>query len=206
MADDPNPPASTDDPADPPADPPKDPALGDPGKKALDEERAARRDAERTAKAAEKARKELEERLAAIEAENATDQEKAIAAARKEGESEATARANTRIIRSEVKAAAATKLNDPNDAIAMLDLSQFEVDADGNVDEKAIASAIDELVTAKPYLAVGATPRTGNGDGGAHEDPGDLTLEQQIAEAEAKGDMRLSTSLKSQRLTQSLNL
>ena len=64
-----------------------------------------------------------------------------------------------RILRSEVKVAAAGKLNDPADALAHLDLSAFEVDDDGNADEAAIASAIDKLLEDKPYLGAGATAR-----------------------------------------------
>lgn len=191
MPDNPEPPAP-----ETPPEAPKPPAdtLGDPGKKALEEERRAR-------KRAEKEAKEAADALAAIQAESASESEKAIAAARKEGESEATQKANKRVIRSEVKAAAASKLQDPNDAVSMLDLGQFEVDADGNVDESAISAAIDELVTQKPYLAVGARPApTGNGDGGAHPPAPKVTLQQQIAAAEKAGDWVLSTQLKSQLL------
>ncbi len=69
------------------------------------------------------------------------------------------AKANRRILRSEVKAAAAGKLADPNDALHMLDLDQFEVDDDGNVDEDEIATAIADLLEKKPYLAAQSGPK-----------------------------------------------
>ena len=46
----------------------------------------------------------------------------------------------------------------------LLDLTKFKVTDDGDLDESAIASAIDELVKNKPYLAAGAKPNTGSGD------------------------------------------
>ncbi|WNZ11634.1 hypothetical protein [Streptomyces sp. 11x1] len=75
----------------------------------------------------------------------------------------ATAAANTRIVKAEIRAAAAKKLADPRDALRFLDLEQFEVDAD------EIAEAIEDLIKSKPYLAAApARPRfQGTGDGGA---------------------------------------
>ncbi|WP_190263666.1 hypothetical protein [Glutamicibacter nicotianae] len=63
-------------------------------------------------------------------------------------------KANERIVRSEIKSAAAGKLQNPALAIRLLDLADFEVDEDGNVDEDEIAQAIDELLEREPYLAV----------------------------------------------------
>jgi hypothetical protein len=37
--------------------------------------------------------------------------------------------------------------------VRLLDLSQFELDADGNVDEDEVADAIKDLIERKPYLA-----------------------------------------------------
>jgi len=56
-------------------------------------------------------------------------------------------------VRAEVRAAAAGKLADPSDALRFLDLAQFEVGEDGDIDQDEIADAIDELLTQKPYLA-----------------------------------------------------
>lgn len=81
-------------------------------------------------------------------------------AQRRQVESEALAKANGRIVRAEVRAAAAGKLADPADALRFLDLDQFEVGDDGDVDEDEIADAIEELITQKPYLAA----QRGEGD------------------------------------------
>ena len=99
--------------------------------------------------------------------QNRTEAEKAIAAARAEGKSEAQKAANDRLLKADVRALAAGKLADPADAVRLLDLSQFTVGEDGETDEKAIAAAIDQLVKDKPYLAAKPTGFQGTGDGGA---------------------------------------
>jgi hypothetical protein len=89
----------------------------------------------------------------------------------REAEAKATAKANERIVKAEVRASAAGKLSDPLDALKFLDLSKFEVDADGNVDTEEIDDAIVDLLEKKPYLAVPAQGERkrfkGSGDGGA---------------------------------------
>lgn len=80
----------------------------------------------------------------------------------------ATTAANTRILKAEVRAAAKGRLADPKDALTFLDLSAFEVDEDGSVDEDEIADAIEDLLKNKPYLAAATAKRfQGTGDGGA---------------------------------------
>lgn len=132
--------------------------LGDAGKKALAAERAAARAAEKRAKTAEAA-------LEKARLENASAEEKALAAARAEGRTEAMSVANVRLVRAEVKAAAGGVLQDPEDAVRLLDLAEFEVDDDGEIDTKAITAAVQRLATAKPYLAVGAKPTALPGGG-----------------------------------------
>lgn len=132
--------------------------LGDAGKKALAAERAA-------AKAAEKRAKALESELEKLRLENASAEEKAIAAAKAEGRTEALTVSNARLLRAEVKAAASGVLQDPDDAVRLLDLDQFEVDDDGEVDTKAITAAVERLAKSKPYLAVGAKPTALPGGG-----------------------------------------
>ncbi|MFD6874524.1 MULTISPECIES: hypothetical protein [unclassified Streptomyces] len=129
--------------------------LGDRGKRAL----AAMKGKWR----AERDRaKELEQRLAEKDGEGEAD------TARRKAEQDAVAKANTRIVKSEVKAAAKGVLADPADAFKFLDLDQFEVGEDGNIDEDEIADAIADLVKSKPYLAAApATRFQGTGDGGA---------------------------------------
>ena len=72
---------------------------------------------------------------------------------RAQAEADAIGKANQRIVRAEVRAAAAAKLADPTDALLYIDLDQFEVGDDGEVDASAVASAVDALVKSKPYLA-----------------------------------------------------
>ncbi|MEV4858932.1 hypothetical protein [Streptomyces ossamyceticus] len=107
-------------------------------------------------------RKELERQLAAKK--NSGDGDDAVAKAT----AAATAKANTRIIKAEIRAAAAKKLADPRDALRFLDLEQFEVDEEGEVDADEIAEAINDLIKSKPYLAAQGRQRfQGTGDGGA---------------------------------------
>lgn len=131
--------------------------LGEAGRKALRAERDARAQAERERDALAAERDELK-------AKTQTEQEKALEDAKKAGAAEATLAANRRIVKSELRAACAGKVTDPDDAVALLgDLDRFIVK--GEPDVKAISSAIDELVKAKPYLAAAgkAKPLPGGG-------------------------------------------
>lgn len=105
-----------------------------------------------------------------------SETEKAVEKARKEAEAAARAESNktweTRVVRSEVRVAAAGKLADPEDAVRFLDLSTFKVDDNGEVDGKAIAAAIDELVKTKPYLAANGTRGTRDFDAGSRTPAG----------------------------------
>ena len=115
-------------------------ALGDAGKQALDRMKAKLKAANERARAAE---------AKAAAAADVDESDKV----RREAEAAALAKANSRIIRAEVKAAAATRLADPADALNFLDLDSFEVDDDGDVDQDEIAQAIADLIARKPYLA-----------------------------------------------------
>ena len=142
-----------------------DKALGDAGKQAIDRMKAERKAAREQA-AAEKTRADaLQAKLDGKEAEHA-EQEKA-----RQAELAALAKADERILKAEVRAAAAAKLADPADALLHIDLSEFEVDSDGAVDGAAIAAAIDDLIVKKPYLsAQGGKRFEGTADGGARND------------------------------------
>lgn len=165
MADDPNtdPSANADPNANKP-DPKPDPDDGGKGgKTALLSDLASERDRRQ---AAEKAAKDAAAELDKIRKQHMSDAEKAVAQAKEEGRAEALSTANERLLKAEVRAAAAGKLADPNIAVRLLDLSEFEVSADGDVDTKAITKAIDGLAKQYPALAAnGGGP--GDGDGGA---------------------------------------
>ena len=132
-------------------------ALGDPGKRAIVRERAAREQAERDLVAARSA-----ERLGQKPAEatvepvdiNAIIQQAVTAAiqpfqqAQQERETEEAQRA----IREEVRKVAEPRLHDVSDALVHLSLSDLS-DASGKPDAEKIKAAVDSLVTARPYLA-----------------------------------------------------
>jgi hypothetical protein len=174
-------------------------ALGDAGKKALDSMKA-RWKTERDA------RRKLEEKMEALKAPAAsgtTDQADA-AEIKRQATRDANAKANARILKSEIKAAAAGKLADPSDALAYLDPKSFEVDDNGDVDAEELADAIDDLLTRKPYLAAKAVSRfQGTGDGGAARKasgPSQLTRQDlkgmsPAAISKAKADGRLNKVL-----------
>ncbi len=191
-----NPPADDVDPddVDPDADPNADPAdddgdpegadkLGDPGKKALA--------TMKTKLAAAKAElRELRKvKAAADDAEPTPEQA-------------AQAKANTKILRAEIRAAAKGVLADPTDAYKFLDLTEFEVDDDGEVDREQLDDALAELVKSKPYLAATKGPGKrfqGGADGGPRGGQ-PKSLDQQIADAEKAGDWAVARRLKLSKL------
>lgn len=129
--------------------------LGDKGKRAL----ASMKGKWRTER---QKRKELEDRLAEKDGADEAEQ------ARRKAEADALSKANSRILKAEIRAAAKGRLNDPKDALTFLDLDQFEVGEDGEIDPEEIEEAIEDLLKAKPYLAAATAKRfQGTGDGGA---------------------------------------
>jgi hypothetical protein len=140
-------------------------ALGDAGKKALDAMKAERN-------ADREARKALEAEFAAFKAKaEGKEAEYAAEQAAQKVKDEALAVANDRILKAEIRAAAASKLADPADALRFIDMSAFEVGADGEVDASAINSAIENLISTKPYLAAqGGKKFQGSADGGARNE------------------------------------
>jgi hypothetical protein len=84
-----------------------------------------------------------------------------------------------RIVKAEVKALGAKKLEDPEDAVAFLGDLQGFVDDDGEVDASALNKAIDKLIERKPYLAAKGAGRKRHGDGdggdrGSADKPADM--------------------------------
>lgn len=70
------------------------------------------------------------------------------------------------LVRAEVRAAAAGRLRDPADALALLDVAALAGDG-GDIDTAAVAAAVDQLVKDKPYLAAESTGSAPWGDVGA---------------------------------------
>jgi len=147
-------------------------ALGDPGKKALDSMKAQWKAERDRAAAAEQASKAHADKIADLEASVAKfegrEAEFEAAQEAKKVQDEALAKANDRIRKAEVRAAAKGVLQDPSDAFVHLDLSTIEVGDDGEVDLQQVNDALTDLVEAKPYLAVQDERRfKGSADAGA---------------------------------------
>jgi hypothetical protein len=163
-------------------------------KKALAAERKARREAEKKASALEAAKADAGKEPA----------EQALEQARREAREEAQTAFNQRLVRAELKAALAGKVNNPALALKVIDSSEIDVDANGEVDAQSVTDAIEAALSQYPELKpVDQKKFTGTADQGAKgkaTQPQQLTREQlksltpeQIVEAEAKG--QLSTLL-----------
>lgn len=159
-------------------------------KKALAAERKARRDAEKKARDLEVARADASKEPA----------EQALEQAKREAREEAQNAFNDRIKRAELKAALAGKVNDPALALKVIDTSEIDIDANGEVDAQSVTDAIEAAIAQYPVLRSADVKKfTGTADQGAKgkaAQPPQLTREQlkslspeQILEAEAKGQL-----------------
>jgi hypothetical protein len=176
-------------------------SLGDAGKRALDSMKSKWK-AERTQRQA------LERQIAEASTAPAEGSETPdVDSIKRQAASEATAKANARILRSEIKAAAAGKFADVSDAILNIDLTAFEVDENGDVDADEIAEAIQGVLTRKPHLAAATAKRfQGTGDGGAaRKAPGPVQLTEsdldrmspeQISKAKREGRLNKILGIK----------
>jgi hypothetical protein len=115
--------------------------------------------------------RKLEGELERLKREGLSEQERAVAEAEARGREQALAEAGTKLLEAQVRAAAAGKLRDPDDAVRYLDLRELvELDED----ERELGKRIDKLVEAKPYLGAdnGERPRVGARSQGARTAPG----------------------------------
>lgn len=139
--------------------PPDDQSLGDAGRRALDAEREARRTAERKAT-------DLERRLTELEESGKSEQEKAIAKARREGATEARTQADARIRRAEVRSAlvaAGIVQSELELAAQASDFASLELNDDLEV--QGLEEAVKGFKAAHPALFAATTPQ-GSADGG----------------------------------------
>jgi hypothetical protein len=167
------------DPTPDPDAPAPDDSLGDAGKKALDAMKAKWKAAEKSDK---EARAELAKRIAADAIKDKPADEQALETARAEARAEAAKAANVRIVKSELRLAAKGVLADPADALAFINLDDFDVNEDGDVDADALSEAISDLIARKPHLAAGAPRKF---EGGADQGPkGKSAKQAQITRAE----------------------
>ncbi|MFG2147526.1 hypothetical protein ACGFRG_25570 [Streptomyces sp. NPDC048696] len=122
-------------------------------------ERAAR-------EAAEKRASEAEQEAARLRRSNAATKGTDLDALRSEIRQEFTAQ----LVRAELRAAAAGRLRDPADALALLDVAAL-AGSGGDIDAAAVAAAVDQLVKDKPYLAAdqGSAPAWGDVGAGPRE-------------------------------------
>jgi hypothetical protein len=129
--------------------------------------------------------------------EDAPDPEKIRAELRAEF-AEAT---NKKLVAAEAKAALAGKVHKPATALRLLDLSDVEVDADGNVDTQALDDLIVKLLEDEPYLAVAqGTPQrfqgpADQGPRGAAKSE-EQRLSEELAEATQKRDFTRAIGIK----------
>ena len=162
----------------------------------LAKNRQAAKDAERARKAEAKRVKDYQRQLDRYREKHGDlpDEEPDPAA-------EALAKANQRILSAEVRAAAKGKFHDVSDAFANLDLSEFEVGDDGDVDSEAIEAALDDILEKKPYLSAATVEKKekrfqGSADQGTPSGAADKqwtkadvdrATPEQIVEADTKG-------------------
>lgn len=164
-------------------------ALGDAGKKALDEMKGKWHSSRDEAK-------ELRAQLEALKGKSEAPKED-VAALREQlrGELQAGVMRDRALDRIEAKAAAL--FADPEDAVALLRDKVDDFIVDGKLDNGEIMGALKGLLERKPHLAATAQARfTGDGDGGARKGskPDQLTRDdlkkmtpEQIVKAQSDG-------------------
>lgn len=178
--------------------------LGKPGKAALDDERKARREAEKKLKAAERELTRYQEAEEATRQAQLTETEKLQAriAELEQEKLESTKASQERTTRlAVVTEASRLGFADPTDAYGLLDQAALDHDEDGAPTN--VKALLEELLTSKPYLRSAAARPSGSIDIGATGGP-TPSLDQRIREAEDKGDWATSRALKSQKLAQQM--
>lgn len=137
----------------PPVDPPADDDPDKGAKAALVAEREARRQERDERK---QMRVELDALKQQLADRDKPAEELALEQARREAEQAVLEKANARIVRSELKAAAAGKVKRPDLLIKITDLSAIEVDENGDPDADALNDAITTFLEEYPELSVEA--------------------------------------------------
>jgi hypothetical protein len=121
---------------------------------------------------------------------------------RREVSAELTAQANRRVLEADVRAAAAADFQDPADVLRFLDVATIEVGPNGQAHPDDIKQALTGLLATKPYLAKAAEQRfAAPVDQGPRGSSVPKTLDEQIAEAQAAGNIRLAMHLQTSKLT-----
>ena len=115
------------------------------------------------------ARKQAEAKIAEAEKAAMSEQERAIAEAREQARNEAQSEFATERLADRIRVAAAKKLNDPEDAVRLLDLDAFDASSDSLASE--IEAQLGSLIESKPYLAVTSETPSGSTDAGSRTPP-----------------------------------
>lgn len=177
-------------------DPPGSEALGDPGKRALDAQKAK-------LKAEKVKRLAAEQRIAELTAPKAGD-ELTPEQLREQIRGEVSAEFKLPLLKSSIRAAAG-QFHDPSDAVLNLDLTQFEADANNEFDAEEISDALTELLAKKPWLGKTAgqpgdprIPKVPAPPANGKHTP--ASLDDQIVAAAKAGDSMLELRLQNQKL------
>lgn len=179
-------PASAGDPT-----PAGDPPLGPAGEKALAEWK-------QRAKAAEQLAKDQSAQLQEFEDAQKTEAQKL--AERAEAAEQRAAKATQQAVASHIRAAATGLLADPQDAVDALRGGEF-LGADGEIDGDSVKAALDALLERKPHWKADQGPRNPRPDPSQGPRPGGTVgVEDQIREAQSKGDWRTVLSLQNSKL------
>lgn len=126
---------------------------------------------EREAKKARREADELRKQLAQREDADKSEQEKALDKARQEAadaaKAEVTGAFRKRILNAEIRALAAGRFADPDDAIRLLDVEDEDAfDDQGDVKSADLSKAVDDLLDRKPHLKANGHRPSGSSDAG----------------------------------------
>ena len=153
----------------PPEDHEDEPTIDDPAKlkSQFDKKKAENVNLRTRATTAEERATKAEKALEEYQQQTMTEQEKAIEQAKKEATEEVDARYQVLLKTERLRARASGKVNDPDDAIRLLDLDAIDLD-----DTEGMDVAIAALLKAKPYLAAKYTvPQIDQGPQGKELEP-----------------------------------
>lgn len=139
-------------------------------------------------------------RLAELEEADKTEAQK-LADKLAAAEERATA-ATKRAVSAQIKAMATGRFADSGDAVDALNAGGTSfLGADGQIDEAAIEAALTDLMERKPHWKAESGPRTPRPDPSQGPRPGGTVgVEDQIREAQTKGDWKTVLSLQNSKL------
>ncbi len=141
----------------------------DQGEAKTDQDQDATSDDQADELSRERAAREAAEReVARLRRSNAAQKGTDLDALRAEVRDEFT----HQLVRAEIRAAAAGRLRDPADALALVDAAAL-ASKGGDIDTAAVAAAVDQLVKDKPYLAAESARAWGDVGAGPREDAGE---------------------------------